>query len=187
MIWQWLQTQDLQQDLVDWARPHGDDWVSLWRGCPRGDWLLTLCVLLRVEPYRIVDAACRCARLGTAYLPDGDELVVVALTALQKQVAESQSDGDMGGRLAALRESAQGATDPAVAAVFNAAVACFEALDQPQRAVAAALLISEAAILDAGDCAMMSALRFTQQRCAELVRDAVPLDAVLACADRRLG
>jgi hypothetical protein len=40
--------------------------------------------------------------------------------------------------------------------------------------------VAHAAVLSAGDCAMESALRFTQERCAKLVREALPQDALVA-------
>lgn len=39
---------------------------------------------------------------------------------------------------------------------------------------------AQAAVLDAGDCAMIEALRFTQRRSAQLVRDSLPSADMLA-------
>ena len=59
-------------------------------------------------------------------------------------------------------------------------MAALDAIDDADAAVNAAAFAAQAAVLDAGDCAMVEALRFTQRRSAQLVRDSLSSADMLA-------
>jgi len=161
-----------QQDIVQWAEPYGDDWARMWQDCPRGDWLLALAARLGVDRRDLVAAACKCARLALAYLPLREMRPDAALRA-----AETWSAGgeDLNVQLlqASVVNAAQQAVHPAIEMAANATLSALDAVDDPYTAATAAACAAQAAVLDAGDCAMMEALNFTQRRCAELVRETI--------------
>src|SRR5688572_16379844 len=82
-IWQWLEREGANADLVEWSRPYGAELDRLWSACPRGDWLLALAVRLGAERKLLVGAACGCARLALAYLPEDEPRLHAALRAAE--------------------------------------------------------------------------------------------------------
>lgn len=168
-----LRSLGAHHDLVSWAGEHAD-WRGLWEACPRGDWLLAIAARLGAERPVLVRAACACARLALDQLPDDLEAPRRALEAAE---GWARGQGDAGAcQLAADRaeESAGSAGDPAAQAAAMACVAAARSVADPQAAPTAAAAAAQAAVFDAGDCAMMSALRYAQAECAERVRRALP-------------
>lgn len=53
----WLETHGAQRDVLDGLRTCSRDWRSLWRDCPRGDWLLGIAVRIGVDHASLVRAA----------------------------------------------------------------------------------------------------------------------------------
>jgi hypothetical protein len=166
-------------DLSEWAARYGDDWATFYRECPRADWLLALAARLGAAHTAIVRAAVGCTRFATAYLLDEGAELEGAL-----QAAESWAEGHADERKCAQQQAQLDAlppsTDPVVDAVRQAASAALEAVIRPEAASYAASCATSAAVLAAGDCAMDSALRFGQERCAELVRRVVPVEVLVA-------
>lgn len=172
-LWQWLQQQGASNDVVEWARPFEADVARLWDACPRGDWLLALGVRLGGERTALVLAASRCARLAFASLPEDEARPEAAL-----EVCEAWTRGEAAAAACVaqrdvLNAALAEAVDPGSSAAVIAATAALEAIEQPDMAVNAAAFAVQAAVLDAGDCAMLEALRFAQHESAEAVRETI--------------
>jgi hypothetical protein len=164
-----LRALGAHQDVISWAAPFGDDWHALFLACPRADWLLGLAARLGAQRVLLVRAAASCCRVGLAYLPDSSAPVDAAL-----QAAEAWSGDPEGTALCAAQSvhlQAFASSDDAVTdSVVQAALATLATIASPEAAAHAAACTAHAAVLASGDCAMTSALRFTQERCADLVR-----------------
>lgn len=165
-------------DVVKWAEPFGDDWARAFRECPRGDWLLGLAARRGVDRRAVVRAACACARLGLAYLPDGDRRPLAAIEAAERYADGNDDPAARAEAKRAVEIAVDVAPDPTVAAAAAAALAAISSVESPDQAAAAAVAVAQAAVLDAGDCAMLSALTYTQSACADRVRDHVSVDAI---------
>ena len=171
----WLRKAGAHHDVVQWAEGFGDDWQGAWEQCPRGDWLLGMAARLEVERHYLVEGACRCARLALLYVPEEERRPEQALATAEawcQRRAETLECWEQKAQVASLGREA--ADDPAMQAATSATIAALDAIEEPDAAAAAAACAIQAAVLDAGDCAMMAALRFTQQRCAQLVRESIP-------------
>ncbi len=169
----WLEQHGAHHDVVEWARPYGEEWERAWRECPRGDWLLGLAARIGMDRVEIVRAAQACAALGLDYVPDEEARPRAALDAIDRWL-EGADDADARARACTAIEAAmEEAPDPAVNAAAMAVFAALRSIDSPDEAATAAAAVVQAAVLDAGDCAMMSALRYVQHACAERVRQHV--------------
>jgi hypothetical protein len=156
-------------DLASFAARFGDDWQALFEQCPRGDWLLALAARLGADRRALTLAAISCAREALTYLPTGDATLEAALASAGAWAAGRADEAacrEAAARVAALPPQADAVADMAVQAVA-AALTCPH---EPPAAAHAAACAAQAAVLAAGDCAMTSALRFTQERCAGLAR-----------------
>jgi hypothetical protein len=177
-LWQWLEQEGAHHDVCAWARPYDADWSKAWTECPRGDWLLGLAVRRGVERAAIVRAACACAELGLDYVPD-DESGPRRAIELARRWAAGEDDAGTRAELAAeLEATVDAAPDPAVAAAGLAALAALRSIEAPDEAATVAASVAQAAVLDAGECAMMSALGYAQRTCADRVREHVSLAAL---------
>jgi hypothetical protein len=177
----WLEEQGAHHDIVEWAQPYDVDWEHAWNECPRGDWLLALAAKCGVERSPLVRAACACAELAVDYLPEDEPRPNAALDAAQRWL-----DGNRESRDAALAdvERAIGeAPDAAVAAAAMAAFAALRSIDAPEEAATAAAAVVQAAVADAGHCAMMAAMSYAQRTCADRVRQHVPFSAIEPAAN----
>ncbi len=174
----WLEEHGAHHDVVSWARPFGAEWERAWRECPRGDWLLGLAARREVDRRALVRAARACAELALEYVPDDEARPRDALAAIERWLG-GEDDAQARARLAeAVERAIDEAPDPAVAAATTAAFAALRAIDAPDDAAGAAAACVQAAVMDAGECAMMSALGYAQHTCAERVREHVPFEAV---------
>jgi hypothetical protein len=167
---QWLRARGASNELVEWAQPFAADFARLWSECPRGDWLLALAVRLAADRRALVLAATRCARCSLLSLTEDEARPEAAL-----DVAEAWARGQADpARIAEQREllaaALAAADDPGSGAAVIAASAALEAIEQPEAAVNAAAFAVQAAVLEAGECAMLEALRFAQYETAECVR-----------------
>ncbi|MEM9194869.1 MAG: hypothetical protein AAGF12_37165 [Myxococcota bacterium] len=141
-----------------WAAPFGEDWKALWDGCPRGDWLLALAARAEVESQKIAAAAVAVAEEVREYTEHPSVLEgLTALRAGHPSELPSPADPIEDAALRALHAAALAQTDPAAAAGVAAALA-------------------HLAAVDAGDCAMMSAVAYAHHRAATVVRTIIGVD-----------
>ena len=172
-LWGWLEARGAHHDVVTWARPYEARWSEAWRACPRGDWLLGIAARAGVDRRAIVDAACACARFALAYLPDGEDLPGRAIEAGERWARGSDETDGVEERAALLTDVEafiERAPDPIVAAAATAALAALRSIDAPEEAPLVVVSAVQAALLDVGDCAMMSAVAYAQSTCADRVR-----------------
>lgn len=178
-ISRWLQEEGASNDLVQWAAPYRNNWADLWEGCPRGDWLLAIAVKLNVPPLKLAQAAGKCARLALLYIPEPEVLPGEALDLLDAVGRGEAEAVDCKKVIEQLSDLESRSAAPEAEAAIGAVVAALAALENPGAAAHGVSCVFQAAVFDAGDCGMMSALRFTQSRCADLVRDVVATAEIL--------
>jgi hypothetical protein len=172
-------------DLVTWSHTCGEDWQALFSACPRGDWLLALLARFEAAPNLLVPAAGRCARVAWGYLSEPSASWTRAL-----EVAEN-FDGSPQAEQACVTHAAELAAAPppidAVEdAVRDAIAAALSSALTPESAAHAAGCAVHAAVIAAGECAVSAALRFTQERTAECVRDGLSAADFAALASAAL-
>ena len=159
----WLRARGAANDLVTWAGAF-EDLESLWRACPRGDWLLTVAVVRGLPASALERAMLLVAELALDHV-DEDERPRLAAS-LRAPARERL-------RLAATLEArAAAATSPALSAALSALALALAARTEDAARVPS--LVAHAAVSDAGECAMMPALSYAQKRSAELVREIIP-------------
>ncbi|MCC6873463.1 MAG: hypothetical protein IT378_04065 [Sandaracinaceae bacterium] len=171
-LWRWLEGAGAHHDVVEWARPYGGEWARAWAACPRGDCLLGIAAKRGVDRRAIVGAAAACARIALAQVPDDEPAPLHAI-----EIAERWSRGeavDPAEPMRALEGAIERSPDPAVSAAASAALAALHAIEAPGDAATAAAAVAQAAVYDAGECAMMSALAYAHHECAERVRARLP-------------
>ncbi len=174
----WLRERGAHHDVVAWAEGFGDRWEDLWEACPRADWLLGVAARRGVDRATLVRGACACARFALDYLGESEDRPRRAIEAAEAYV-RGVDDPDARREAARIAEAAvDEAPDPAVAAAAMAALAAVRAVDLPEEAALAAASAAQASVLDAGDCAMLSALTYAQRTCADRVREAIPFAAL---------
>lgn len=172
----WLRDNGAHHDFVSWTEPFGDDWARAWRECPRGDWLIALGVRLGSSREAVVLSASACARLALVYSAEGEARVEAAITAAERWAAGEESEESCAAAVEGAESAAREAPHPSCAASAGAAAAAARAVVEPEAAIGAAALAVEAAVMDAGDCAMMQAVGFMHSRCSRAVRAALPFE-----------
>ena len=158
----WLRERGAQNDLLTWAAAY-DDFPALWQACPRGDWLLAVAVVRGVEPGLIERAMLAVARLALDHLDDEREEIAALLVAPREDRARAS---------VAIDARASAVESPALSSALGAIALALSARIEDAASVPS--LVAQAAVFDAGDCAMMPALSYAQKRSAELVRELIP-------------
>ncbi len=166
----WLRREGASEDVSAWASTFGTDLRALWASCPRSDWMLAIAARLGVAPERLREAARTVVLLALDVLPDGDPAVQL----LQERSADETALADQ------LEARSGEPMDPAVAAALLAIACVLRVEAAPESAAMAAALTSQALVLDAGDCAMLSVLGWSQRTSADRVRAILSADELLA-------
>lgn len=175
----WLRERGAAQDVLDWAHTFGTDWERAWTTCPRGDWLLAIAARRRVSPVEIVRAAHACADFALEYVPDDEARVREAHHVTEAWLA-GQDDPALRARAGeACERAVDEAPDRAAQCAAIAVLAALRAIDEPDDAASAAAAAMQAAAMDAGDCAMLSAMAYAASTCADRVREHVALGSIV--------
>lgn len=178
----WLAERGAQHDVVTWAAGFGDDWGRAWAGCPRGDWLLGIAARAGVAPALVASAALDVARFG---LEDVSADALPVAGALERAAA-AIATGDPAAALGlhadadAFEAAGDRADDPALAATLLSVACALRAPSSVDEAASVAVLVAQAAVFSAGDCAMTAALGYAQRRAADLVRARIPASEIVA-------
>lgn len=174
----WLQAANAQRDVVTWAAQHAPMWSQFWSECPRGDWLLGIAARAGVDRHDVLDAALACVEVLAPYLPDGEPVVGEALDLVRSHrqtethaTALRHVSGEIDGLMARC-------ADPSAQAAVMAVSALLASLDDAAIAATYVAATTQAAVLDAGDCGMMQAARFTEHECARCVREVISADVL---------
>lgn len=176
----WLERQGAQRDVLDGLAHVGASWETLWRECPRGDWLLGIAWRVGVAHALLVRAAVAAARTcpAEARTPLSD----AALDVAERFANGEASAGDVATATAALEAAIGTVGDPVVEATMRAAYAAGEGVADPGVLAVAAAAATEATMVSVMDCALDVAMGWAHAKCAEAVRAEVPLAELLAAA-----
>lgn len=171
---EWLIESRAQHDVVEWSRNHAPSWVQFWSECPRGDWMLGIAARAGVPRDRVLSAALACVPVLEPYLPEGEPVIERALAhAAACVTSPSSAAPELAMEVEALLSRCH---DPAAHAATMAIHALLSSIDEPASAATFIATIVQAAVMDAGDCGMIQAARFTEHECARHVRETIDLD-----------
>jgi hypothetical protein len=179
----WLKGENAHNDIVEWARPFGEDWERAWNECPRGDWLLAMAARARVDEKRIVLAAAACARQALEHVDPAESRPLRAI-----ETAEAWANGSVSAeacRALATELDRMSVDDPALACAFAAAHAALASIDAPEHAAGAAANAVQSAMMLAADCALMSILSYAQKATASEARAQLPYALIRSAVDSR--
>lgn len=178
----WFRQHGAHHDIVHWAEPFGEDWRAAWESCSRGDWLLAWACRAGVEPLSILRATAAVAALALPHVPLGEGRPAAAVEAARLRAEGALAPGELSRAADAADAAAEQAPDAAAAVAATAAAHAARTLENLELAAACAANVAEAAVLDAGECAMMAALSFAHGQCAEAVRLAIPFETLEGAA-----
>jgi hypothetical protein len=159
----WLRARGGSEDVASWAERHGTDVSALWAECPRADWLLAIAARAGTPAADVARGARAVVELALDLLPDGDE-------AHGWLLAEGIDEVERLRRADALEARAEGAGHGALGVLYLAIASVLRASTLPEAGSLAAALTTQALVLDAGDCAMMTVLGWSQREGAARVR-----------------
>lgn len=167
----WLEANGAQRDVVDGLRGIARDWSTIWRECPRGDWLLGIAARLRIGHVALVRAAIGCARTSVDRFegPEAVQLLEVA----SRWTEQAASIADVHEATRALDVAAGHVGDPSADAAARAAQAVGLGIDDPEVLVSAAAFAAEATIVATMDCGLELAMGWAHRACADAVRAAI--------------
>jgi len=172
-----LEAQGAHNDLVQWAAAHGEDWEALWNGCPRGDWLLAIAARAGVEPMALTRASAAAARVAFEVpLEDTPEKQRAEQTLDALEATPEMEDDERRRRMAEM--DALGEDSSIIAMASGAVRAALATAEDPSDAPSAVTFAVQASLLDAGDCALMAVVGYTQKKCADAVRGHIPFSAI---------
>lgn len=176
---EWLERSGAQGDVVTGLRAIAGDWGSLYRECPRGDWLLGIAVRLRVPHASLVRAAVGCARVAVDLAEGTTAQAVLDLAERWADAGDADRhalEAELARATSVLDASLAAATSPASHAASSAALAVGLGVHEPEMLVAAASGAAEAIMVSSMDCGLAYAMRWAHAKGAEAVRAAVPWD-----------
>ena len=175
---EWLRSAGAQGDVIDGLARFGD-WATLYRECPRGDWLLAIAERLGVDHVALVRAAIACARIA-----DGDEEATAVLDAAARWTEDRGAASEVAEATRALEGAASRAVDPASEAAGRAALAVGLGIDDRGVLPSAPAAAAESVMVASIDCGLELAMRWAHDKCASAVRSAVPWSTFDACIAR---
>lgn len=180
----WLEANGAQRDVVDGLRECARDWGTLWRECPRGDWLLGIATRAGVDHVALVRAAIGCARTAMDLLDgDGEARAAGAAARALLEVATSWANGvatkdEVAAAVRALEPLAGALKDPSADAAARSAQAVGMGVADPDVLVSSAAFAAEATIVSTIDCGLAMAMGWAHGKCADAVRAAIAFELV---------
>lgn len=183
----WLRARGAQADVIDGLTRFAADWPTLWRECPRGDWLLGIAARLGVARADLVRAAIGCARVA-ADLAAADARVAQPfahlLDVVDRWTRGDATADDVARATNALEAASAGASDPSSEAAARAALAVGMGVADPDVLASAPAAAAEAQMIASMDCGLEMAMRWAHDKCASAVRAAIPWETAEACLRR---
>jgi hypothetical protein len=171
----WLRTAGAQGDVID-GLARFPDWQTLWRECPRGDWLLGIAERIGVPHDALVGAAIGCARLL-----DLDEPALHVIARAEQWIDGAATAAEVAAAVRALEENLATAVDPSVEAAGRAALAVGLGVAEREYLAAAPAAAAESVMMASMDCGFELAMRWAHDKTADAVREAVPWVEFEAC------
>ena len=165
------------------------DPATAWETCKRPDWMIWLAARRGVDRKTIVRVACACARTSLRFVPEGEDRPRLAIETAERWCDDRATIEEVrAAAYAAAYAAAAAYADDAEAADADAAyAAAYAAADAAAYAAADAADAADAAYAayaaDAADAADARAEHLATL--AAIVREAIPLDAVLDALTRR--
>ena len=178
---EWLRGSGAQGDVLDGLARFAD-WETLYRECPRGDWLLGIAERLGVSHIALVRAAIGCARVV-----EGDGEAVALLELAEKWTEGRATVAEVQAATRALESASARAVDPAREAAARAALAVGLGVDDRGILTGAPAAAAESVMVASIDCGFELAMRWAHDKCAAAVRAAVPWSDFEACLPRSVG
>ncbi len=181
----WLRASGAQGDVIDGLARTGSarDWETLWRECPRGDWLLGILERLGVDHVALVRAAVGCARTVDA----GGEAAARLLDLAERWASGEAAASEVAEATRVLEQASSSVADPGAEAATRAALAVGYGVEDRAVLSSAPAAAAESAIVTAmsrGDASLELAIRRAHDACAHAVRAAVPWQLVAPCVAR---
>ncbi|MBX3230757.1 MAG: hypothetical protein KIT84_00960 [Labilithrix sp.] len=172
----WLSAHQAQRDVLD-GLARFDDWESLWRECPRGDWLLGIAERIGAEHTQLVRAAIQCVRIT-------DDAPATMLDLCERWTRGEATAEEVARAADELDRALAGAADPASEAAMRAALAV--GMGVADRAVlsSAPAAAVESVMMASIDCGFELAMRWAQDKCAAAVRSVLTWELVAPCVER---
>lgn len=172
----WLSAHHAQRDVLD-GLARFEDWESLWRECPRGDWLLGIAERLGAEHTYLVRAALACARVA-------DEAPAPLLDLCQRWLDGDATSAEVNAATDALERALGAAPDPASEAAMRAALAVGMGIADRGVLSSAPAAAVESVMMASIDCGFELAMRWAQDKCAAAVRSVLRWDVIAPCVER---
>lgn len=172
----WLSAHHAQRDVLD-GLARFEDWESLWRECPRGDWLLGIAERIGVEHKHLVRAALACARVA-------DEAPSSLLELCARWLDGAATSAEVATATDALERTLGAAPDPASEAAMRAALAVGMGIADRGVLPSAPAAAVESVMMASIDCGFELAMRWAQDKCATAVRSELAWDVIAPCVAR---
>lgn len=180
----WLRANGAQSDVIDGLARHAADWPTLWRECPRGDWLLGIATRLGVGHVALVRAAIGCARVAQDLAVADAQLAqpfAQLLDVADRWTRGEASADDVARATRALETASARAGDPSSEAAARSALAVGMGIADREVLASAPAAAAEAQMIASMDCGLEMAMRWAHDKCASAVRTAIPWEAAEAC------
>lgn len=183
----WLRASGAQADVVDGLARIAHDWPTLWKACPRGDWLLGIAVKLGVDHASAVRAAIECARVSAdlvAGVPRIAQAFAQTLEAAQRFANGADNVDEVRRITKELEQAMATAPDPVTDAAARSALAVGLGVVEKDALASAPSAAAEAQMMSSIDCGYEMAMRWAHDKCATAVRTAIPWSSIETCLPR---
>lgn len=159
----WLRARGASEDVASYAVAFGSDVAAFWASCPRADWLLAIAARSGRSGAEVSRGARAVVGLALDLLPEGDDA--------ERWLADDGVDeAERLARADRLEARAEVTPHGALGALYLAIASALRAGTLPEAGSLAAALTTQALVLDAGDCAMITVLGWSQREGADRVR-----------------
>lgn len=183
----WLRASGAQADVVDGLARIAQDWPTLWKECPRGDWLLGIAVKLGVDHASAVRAAIGCARVSAdlvAGVPRIAHAFAQTLGAAERFASGANNTDEVRRITKELEQAMETAPDPVTDAAARGALAVGLGVVEKDALASAPAAAAEAQMMSSIDCGYEMAMRWAHDKCAVAVRTAIPWSMIETCLAR---
>jgi len=170
---EWLSAHHAQRDVLD-GLARFEDWESLWRECPRGDWLLGIAERIGAEHTHLVRAALACARIA-------DEAPAPLLDLCARWLDGAATLEEVATATKAALDTLGAAPDPATEAAMRAALAVGMGIADRGVLSSAPAAAVESVMMASIDCGFELAMRWAHDKCASAGRAVLTWDMIAPC------
>lgn len=169
----WLRREGASEDVAVWASAYGEDLGALWAACPRADWMLAIAARLGLAPRLLFAAARPVVGLALDVLPEED-------AALSLVSSLGEDDPALAEVADALEARSDQSGDPAVQAALLGVACLLRIPSAPENAAMVPALTTQALVLDAGACATLAVVSWSQRTAADRVREVIGVADITA-------